>query len=304
GLPRLPAARAAWNEAAAAPGEAAAVNPQLQAAGDESASYHPIPDMDVEDMRRLFAEQEWRPDMLKIYPTLVVMEGETPLKAWWKKGKFQALDTAAAKDVVVRSFPFIPEYCRIQRIDRDIPTTHVEAGVMNSNLRQMAEEEADRKGIDVREIRRREVSRRIRDGVNVDPARLTLVRRDYQASNGLETFLSFEDPEADAIVGFIRLRRVGPNPHRPEFQHENGTAVVRELKVYGVAQAIGEHDDAAWQHQGLGKRLLEAAEAVASGWGVGRILVIAGVGVKQYYRNQGYQDLGPYVAKEPKEANA
>lgn len=299
GLPRPPAARAAWDAAAATRGESAATNPQLQEPGDESASYHPIPDMDVEDMRRLFAEQEWRPDMLKIYPTLVVMEGETPLKAWWKKGKFQALDTAAAKDVVVQSFPYIPEYCRIQRIDRDIPTTHVEAGVMNSNLRQMAEEEADRKGIDVREIRRREVSRRIRDGIPVDPARLTLVRRDYEASDGLETFLSFEDPIADAIVGFIRLRRVGPNPHRAEFQHAKGTAVVRELKVYGVAQTIGEHDDAAWQHQGLGKRLLEAAEEVASGWGVGRILVIAGVGVKQYYRNQGYEDLGPYVAKAP-----
>lgn len=280
GLPRPPSVRAKWVEHA------------------EPDNYDPIPDLDVEDMRRLYEEPEWRPDMLKIYPTLVVMEGETSLKSWWKKGKFTALDTAGAKDVVVRSFPFIPEYCRIQRIDRDIPTTHVEAGVMNSNLRQMAEEEADKQGIDVREIRRREVSRRMRDGVEVRPERLTLIRRDYEASEGLETFLSLEDPVADAIIGFIRLRRVGANPHREEFQHERGTAVVRELKVYGVAAAIGETDKDAWQHQGLGGQLLEAAEDVAKDWGVGRVLVIAGVGVKQYYRNHGYSDLGPYVAKE------
>lgn len=292
GLPRPPAARAKWLADSKAIGRAT----EVSAEGDDA--FHPIPEMDVEDMRRLYAEPEWRPDMIKIYPTLVVMEGETPLKMWWKKGKFDALDTEGAKEVVVQSFPFIPEYCRIQRIDRDIPTTHVEAGVMNSNLRQLAEEEADKRGIDLREIRRREVSRRIRDGVEVDPKRLEIVRRDYEASGGLETFLSFEDPVADAIVGFIRLRRVGPNPHRPEFQHERGTAVVRELKIYGVAQVFGEHETDAWQHTGLGKRLLEAAEEIAAGWGVGRILVIAGVGVKEYYRNQGYVDLGPYVAKE------
>jgi elongator complex protein 3 len=103
------------------------------------------------------------------------------------------------------------------------------------------------------------------------------------------------------VVAFLRLRRVGAGAHRPEFQHASGAAVVRELKVYGVAQRLGEHDDpetGAWQHQGLGARLLAEAEAAAAAWGVGRLLVIAGTGVKGYYRRHGYIDIGPYVAKD------
>ncbi len=77
--------------------------------------------------------------------------------------------------------------------------------------------------------------------------------------------------------------------------------MVRELKVYGTSKSIGDHDDeeGAFQHKGLGSELLSQAEDIAfQEWGVGRLLVIAGVGVKPYYRDRGYTDLGPYVAKE------
>lgn len=257
-------------------------------------------DADRDDLRQLFEGEAWRPDMLKIYPTLIVQEGETTLKTWWKRGQFEPMDTDMAVDVIADGLAHVPEYCRIQRIDRDIPTTHVLAGVMNSNLRQLAEAEADKRGVKLREIRAREIGTRMRQGAKLDSERVQLVRRDYEASAGKEAFLSMEDPEADALVGFLRLRKTGPS-HRPEFQHERGVAVVRELKVYGVAQQIGEHDDpetGAWQHQGHGTRLLAEAEEVAREWGVGRVLVIAGAGVKEYYRQRGYRDLGPYVAKE------
>ncbi len=263
-------------------------------AADGSASLMPNPEMDLEDMRRLFDEQEWRPDMLKIYPTLVVMEGETPLKKWWKEGRYQPYDTDQAAHVIAQSYQFIPAYCRIQRVDRDIPTTHVEAGVQNSNLRQFVEAEAHEQGIRVRDVRAREVHRREASG-----ERLQIVEREYAASGGQEVFISLEDPAADAIAGFVRLRRVGPNPHRHEFQHPHGTAVVRELKVYGTAQDLGEHGAGTFQHKGLGAQLMQAAEDRARDWAVGRILVIAGVGVKEYYRRRGYEDLGPYVAREP-----
>ncbi|MGB1586794.1 MAG: tRNA uridine(34) 5-carboxymethylaminomethyl modification radical SAM/GNAT enzyme Elp3 [Thermoplasmatota archaeon] len=255
---------------------------------------------DIEDIRELFEGDAWKPDMLKIYPTLIVEEGETTLKKWWREGRFEPLDTDGAVDVVAEALRHVPEHCRIQRIDRDIPTTHVVAGVQNSNLRQLAEAEALQRGVRLRDIRAREVGTRLRDGVPVDTNRIRLVRRDHDASDGLEAFLSLEDPEADAVIGFLRLRRVGSNPHRPEFQHPNGAAVVRELKVYGTAQALGQHDDpetGAWQHQGHGARLLAEAERIAADWGVGRLLVIAGRGVKAYYRRHGYDDLGPYVAK-------
>ncbi len=254
------------------------------------------PAADIEDMRQLFADPDFRPDMIKIYPTLIVQEGETTLKKWWRDGRFEPLDTAGAVDVVAESLRFVPEYCRIQRIDRDIPTTHVLAGVMNSNLRQLAEAEAEERGVSLRDIRAREVGTRMRAGIDVDPARFELVRRDHAASGGDEAFLSIEDPVADAVAGFIRVRRIGATV-RDELPA--GAAVVRELKVYGAATPIGDHDPAAWQHQGLGARLLEAAERVAfDDWGAPRLGVLAGPGVKEYYRRHGYRDLGPYVAKD------
>jgi elongator complex protein 3 len=235
--------------------------------------------------------------MLKVYPCLVVMEGETPLKRLWQEGKYVPLDTAAATVVAGLGKGFVPEWCRIQRIDRDIPTTHVEAGVKNSNLRQLAQQWRAARGLAAcRCIRCREVASREAEGQHVDADRLVMVRRDYQASGGDEAFLSFEDPQADALVGFLRVRRVGPTAHREELRD---AAVVRELKVYGTTTAIGDDPEAgAWQHRGLGARLLAEAERIAfEDWGVPRIAVLAGPGVKDYYRKHGYVDAGPYVVK-------
>lgn len=260
------------------------------------------PDADRDDLRRLFEEPAWRPDMLKLYPTLVVMEGDTPLKRWWREGRYTPYDTAAAVDVVADAWRWIEPWCRVQRVDRDIPTTHVEAGVAHSNLRELAEQEATRRGSPPRDIRAREVHRRRAQGRPVAQERLVLVRRDYEAASGHEAFLAWEDPVADAIVGFVRLRRISDRAHRAELTQQP-TAIVRELKVYGDALALGDHDDperGAWQHQGLGARLLQEAERVAfEEWRVRRVAVTAGVGVKGYYHRHGYRDLGPYVVKEP-----
>ncbi len=256
-------------------------------------------DADARDMQQVFEDPEWRPDMLKVYPTLIVEEGETTLKRWWKEGRFEPMDTQAASTVISKGLQFVPEWCRIQRIDRDIPTTHVLAGVQNSNLRQIAEAEAQDAGTKLRDIRSREVGMRLREGHTIEPDRLVVVRRDYEAGNGLETFLSLEDPEVDALVGFLRLRRVGPGAHRAEFQVEGGAAVIRELKVYGAALGLGEHSESAWQHRGFGAQLVREAEAIAfEEWNVGRLLVIAGVGVKEYYRKLGYGDEGVFVARD------
>jgi elongator complex protein 3 len=272
--------------------------------GQGASGLDPDPAADLDDFRRLFAEPDWRPDMLKVYPTLVVMEGETLLKRQWQEGKYHPYDTAAATALVGEAKGLVPEWCRIQRIDRDIPTTHVEAGVLNSNLRQLAQKWRQERSLPAcRCIRCREVAHRAAEGRTVSAQRLRLVRRDYDAGGGAEAFLALEDPEADAVVAFCRVRRLGPAAHRPEARVRGGAAFVRELKVYGVAQALGAHDDdpesGSWQHRGLGASLLAAAEAIAFGeWAVGRLLVIAGPGVKPYYRRHGYADLGPYVAKE------
>lgn len=257
----------------------------------------PDPEADVVDARILFEDEAWRPDMMKIYPTLVVEEGETLLKRQWKEGKYHPYDAAAAASVVARMKAHVPEWCRIQRVDRDIPTTHIVAGVEHSNLRQMAQAEMRRLGLpSCRCIRCREAGRV--EGASAE--RAALVERHYSASGGQETFLAFEDRRADAVLAFLRLRRPGWMAHRGETKNPHGVAIVRELKVLGTSLAIGEAADGGFQHRGFGTRLLREAERIAfDEWRVARILVIAGPGVKPYYRRLGYADDGPYVAKEP-----
>ena len=257
----------------------------------------PDPEADIEDFRRLFAEPDWRPDMLKVYPTLVVQEGETTLKRQWREGLYHPYDTATAARVVALAKSHVPPWCRIQRVDRDIPTTHLEAGVMNSNLRQLAQAERARMLLPPCVcIRCRETGHRA-VGAELVP---TLVRRDYEASGGTEAFLSFEDLASGTLLAFLRLRRPGASASRPECQVPGGAAFVRELKAYGETADVGAAPEkGSWQHRGLGAALLAEAERVAfSEWRAGRLLVIAGPGVKPYYRRHGYVDCGPYVGKE------
>jgi histone acetyltransferase (RNA polymerase elongator complex component) len=67
------------------------------------------------------------------------------------------------------------------------------------------------------------------DGINKLQAEL--IRRDYVANNGWETFLSYEDPEQDILIGLLRLRKCSPDTFRGELK--SGCSIVRELHVYG-----------------------------------------------------------------------
>jgi elongator complex protein 3 len=249
-----------------------------------------------EDFRRLFSRAEFRPDFLKIYPTLIV-EG-TATYDWWHRGEFEPLDSEEAAELVAELKRVVPEYTRIQRVQRDIPADLIEAGVTKSNLRQLAWDHMDEHGWTCDCIRCREV------GMNDErPRNVTLDVRKYEVAGGREHFLSFEDRERDLLVGFCRLRF--PNdPVRPELAD---AAVVRELHVYGseaplaeapTADSGGDPDRPAYQHQGYGRRLMAAAERLAREAGYPRLAVLSGVGVRGYYTEKlGYHRDGPYVSK-------
>ena len=51
--------------------------------------------------------------------------------------------------------------------------------------------------------------------LQVKPEEVELIRRDYAANGGWETFLSYEDPRQDILVGLLRLRRVSGAVGRP-----------------------------------------------------------------------------------------
>lgn len=251
------------------------------------------PQQDVTYFRRLFSDSRFCPDMLKIYPALVVQG--TGLYSLWKAGKYSPYDTEQAAEVIADATRYIPRYVRIPRIQRDIPSPLVSAGVKNSNLRQIVDEKLRQRGEKCHCIRCREVGSTERKGIPTGKLLLSLQRLDYSASGGKEIFLSYEDEEKDLLAAFLRLRIPG-KPHRPEL---TSSSIVRELHVYGQEAGIGEDAPLKMQHKGLGKKLLAEAEDITrSEFGLGKISVISGPGARGYYRRFGYSLDGPYMAKK------
>jgi len=248
------------------------------------------PEDDVYDAHEIFDNPAYRPDYLKIYPTLVVRG--TPLYVKWQNGEFEPLSNEEATDVVARSKERVPEYTRISRVQRDIPATEIEAGVTKSNLRQLARQRLDEMGGDCDCIRCREV------GMNdeeLDTETVHLDVHEYDCAGGREHFLQYVDDDR-LLVGFLRLRFPG-EVVREEL---DGAAVVRELHVYGEQAGIGDDpsSDESVQHRGYGERLMERAQKITEEAGYSRLGIISGIGVREYYRGLGYERDGPYMVKK------
>jgi elongator complex protein 3 len=244
------------------------------------------PEKDVAAVRALFCDERFKPDMLKIYPTLVV--GGTVLKKWADEGRYSPYSSEAAAEVISEFYRYIPKYVRVMRIQRDIPANRIERGVKKSNLRELVESKIREKGIIPREIRYREVGLARR---KTKPSEFRLEKLEYAASGGKETFLSYENDEG-LIAGFIRLR-FPPSSPRSEITGED--ALIRELHVYGSEVPLEGKGEI--QHRGMGSRLLLEAENIAKDSGKEKMVIISGVGVREYYRKFGYGLEGPYMSK-------
>jgi elongator complex protein 3 len=264
--------------------------------------YHMMPGLlgstekkDLETFRIIFSDERFKPDMIKIYPTLVTKG--TKLYNLWNEGKYEPLTTEQASLLIARIKKDIPEWVRIQRIQRDIPAHEISAGIKKSNLRQYVKKEMRRHQSSCRCIRCREIGHlSIEKTRKLTDLSFTFVHRRYKASNGTEIFLSLEDIQQDILVGYIRLRDV-VIPHRFELQEEP-CMIVRELKVLGRETPLGERTSEAFQHRGYGKKLLGEAERIcAEEFGKKRLFVLSGVGVKPYYRKLGFFDKGLYLLK-------
>lgn len=244
---------------------------------------------DLNGLKTLFDDPRFRPDMMKIYPCMVI-EG-TKLYDYWKLGKFKPITTKQASKLIAEFLPSVPEYCRIMRVQRDIPTKMTAAGVDKTNLRQYVNAHKTKS----RDIRAREPGTRFKEE-GIVGGKPELIIREYEASSGREFFISLEDVNADIIYGFIRLR-LPARSLRPEIT--SNSAFIRELHVYGSALGIG--DDAGKgsisQHRGYGKRLLREAERISKSNNKSKLIIISGVGVRDYYRKQGYRKQGPYMVR-------
>ncbi len=252
--------------------------------------------MDIEAFKRIFTDERFMPDMLKIYPTLLAREKFYTDKTIWKlyrSGEWKPLDNSGAVDIIAEALRYIPKWVRIMRMQRDIPARLIAAGVTSGNLRELVYKKAEEKKIKIREIRYREVGIRIRDGYEIGEPKM--VREEYKASGGIENYIAFED-DNETLFGFIRLRK----PDDPFLEWlDKKTAFIRELHVYGPEAEIGKHDILKIQHKGLGEALISEAERIArEEWGFDRIVVISGIGVRLYYKKFGYKRVGPYMSKK------
>ncbi len=248
------------------------------------------PERDLEGFRRIFEDPAFKPDMLKIYPTLVVKG--TKLYEWWRRGEYKPMTTEEAAELVARVKEMVPPWVRIMRVQRDIPVNQIEAGVDKSNLRQLAQGLLVKRGSRCHCIRCREAGHRAMEGV--EPENLDVVHRFYEASGGVEDFISVEDARNDVLVGFLRLRLPSEEAFRPEITVDTG--LVRELHVYGSMTPVGT-PSVEWQHMGWGEALMEEAERVAAERGMRRIVVMSALGTREYYLRLGYTRDGVYVSK-------
>jgi elongator complex protein 3 len=249
------------------------------------------PEEDIADFKKLFSDPQLRPDMLKIYPTLVLED--TPLYSMYKEGRYNPYSDEDMVKVLTEIKKIIPRWARIMRVQREISSDQIIAGPKLGNLRQIVQQNLKKQNISCKCIRCREAGLS-ENTINID--NIKMHRENYDSSGGDEVFLSYDDSD-DKIFGFLRLRRPGGNIHREEIT-EN-TCIVRELHVYGKSLKLGEREHDSIQHLGLGKNLMSEAEKISSEeFDAKRLLVISAVGTREYYRKLGYTSLGPYMSKE------
>ncbi|XP_044519398.1 elongator complex protein 3 isoform X2 [Gracilinanus agilis] len=262
---------------------------------------HMMPDLpnvglerDIEQFTEFFENPAFRPDGMKLYPTLVIRG--TGLYELWKSGRYKSYSPSCLVELVARILALVPPWTRVYRVQRDIPMPLVSSGVEHGNLRELAFARMKDLGIQCRDVRTREVGiQEIHHKVR--PYQVELVRRDYVANGGWETFLSYEDPEQDILIGLLRLRKCSEESFRPELK--GGVSIVRELHVYGSVVPVSSRDPTKFQHQGFGMLLMEEAERIAKQeHGAQKIAVISGVGTRNYYRKIGYVLEGPYMVKQ------
>ncbi|NTW22510.1 tRNA uridine(34) 5-carboxymethylaminomethyl modification radical SAM/GNAT enzyme Elp3 [Candidatus Falkowbacteria bacterium] len=250
-------------------------------------TYHLMPGLpgstpakDLKMFKQLFSDERFQPDQIKFYPT-VVTKGSL-LYDWWRQGKYKPYSDKVLQRLIVDCKAAIPHYVRIIRLVRDIPGESIIAGNTVTNLRQVMQQ----RGVACNCIRCREV-RDQSDG----PVNLSM--ESYDVTGGKEEFIEFASQDRKTLHGFCRLFLPAKEGTGGGFLPD--TAIVRELHVYGELVPIGGKQKT--QHSGLGRRLLEKAEADASAGGFKNMAVIAGVGVRGYYRKTGYRLRRSYMVK-------
>ncbi len=240
-----------------------------------------LPGSDLEKdflmFKTLFSDSRFCPDMLKIYPCVVVKE--SALYKVWKEGRYMPYTDEELFKLLLEIKKIVPRWVRIVRLIRDIPSESIEAGNKVANLRQYLALELKKQNLSCQCIRCREVREKKQEEVE-------LFREKYKASGGEEVFLTFENKKRSALYALLRLRKTSLN-----------RAIIREVHTYGEQLGVGEKTKGV-QHKGWGGKLLKEAERIACDeWSFNEIEVISGIGVREYYKKKGYNLRGNMMVK-------
>ena len=246
------------------------------------------PESDRADFQKLW--QGYCPDEIKIYPTQLLANAE--LYDYWLRGEYQPYTTETLIELIAALKVSIPRYCRVNRVIRDIPSNNVVAGNRRTSLRQDVHRELKRRGMKCQCVRCREVR-----GQNINIQSLQGEGLVYSAGGAEEHFLSFVTPD-DKLAGFLRLSLPGAESPDTGQSDLAGAALIREVHVYGQSLPVGEDQDGAAQHAGLGRRLIQWAEQIGQQQGYQRLAVISAVGTREYYLRQGFRRGSLYMIKE------
>ena len=247
--------------------------------------YGSSPELDLEDFERVFADPDFRPDELKIYPCSLIESAE--LMSYYQAGSWRPYTSDELLGVLAAAMMRTPGYCRLTRVIRDIPGTDIVDGNKVTNFRELVEADLRRRGQASRDIRAREIRQRPPEGL--EPEQI-----EYTTSVGRELFLQFVARD-DRLAAFLRLSLPSAPVAVEEIAH---SAMIREVHVYGVLTALGESGEGRSQHTGLGRRLIDRATDLARAAGFEDLAVISSVGTREYYRRLGFEDVGLYQHRQ------
>ena len=275
------------------------------------------PEMDIKMFDTIIDDPDYDCDEWKIYPTSVTTTSEkdieqvdTVIEKWYLEGKYIPYPNEELHEVIKHAKRRIPKHKRISRIFRDIPVDNIIAGADIPHLRQVLQKEMAAEGdyckcIRCREIKDTEFS--IKD-VYYDV-------EEYTASFGNEYFISAnvnnpENHNLPKLIGFCRLRIRPYNIVTTEYNKgvENtnfidvlqNASLVREMHVYGrmVPSYLSKFEKSNSQNRGIGSALLKIAEKITLKNRLNKIAVISGVGVRDFYRKNGYSLQDNYMVKK------
>lgn len=252
--------------------------------------YGSTPENDKQDYLKLFSDKRFKPDEIKIYPCSLIESA--PLMRYYQEGKWKPYSHEELLDVLSFCLEKTPEYCRVTRMIRDIPSFEIVVGNKKSNFRQMAQDELEKRQSVSPNIRAREIR-----NSKFDIDQIVLDTQEYQTSSSQELFMQYvvQIDDHKKILGFLRLSLPTNQGYIGELED---CALVREVHVYGQLVGLGQGANGKAQHLGLGTKLLLRAERLAAENGYRKLVVISAIGTREYYQKRGFEDGELYQCKK------